>query len=94
VFRGEFVERGRYARKSFAEIFRFPAGAYAEMFGSVEETSRNNAGFILLVQELAEGVSVATRQMRERYRPGLGPDGQELISGVEEIFQERAIRSE
>ena len=94
VFRGEFVERGRYARKSFAKVFRFPAGTYAEMFRSVEKASRNNAGFVFFMQELAESISVATSQMRKCNGPGLGPDGQKLISGVEEILQERAIRSE
>src|SRR5579864_6478823 len=91
---GEFIERSANAQQSLADLFRFSAHADAKMLGGFEEASGNDAGFVFFEQELAERVGMACCELRKNDASGLRPDGDQILSRIEERFQESTISVE
>ncbi len=61
------------------------------MLRHFEESAGGHRGFVILAQPRAEGVHIAAGQARERDGSGLGPASVEVVAGIEELFEQRAI---
>src|ERR1700722_5737067 len=91
MFSRKFIQGSSNPRKPFAHLLRFAANSHAEMFGSVEKSSGNDAGPIFFQQELAKSVSVSAGELREYDAPLFGSNCQQIFSRAQKILQKRPI---